>query len=163
MDYLYFVPIISFLGIFAGVLLKKIAHEEVKFGKFGSKYFIWMKRLILISLILINLLLIKNYLYLVLGVILGFILGIFISEYFFLSLTLIIGFMTNNELLLANSSLVFLYGFPYGSIIRRIRPKQIIIVLISFLVPFILLFFNLNSSFIIGVLSGGIFQYIIRK
>ena len=71
---LFLIPIISFLGIFVGILLKKIAWEEVKFGKFGGRYFVWMSRIILILLIVVNLLFFKDYLFLGIGIILGFLL-----------------------------------------------------------------------------------------
>lgn len=159
----YLIPIISFAGIFLGVLLKKVAREEVKFGKFGPKYFVWMKRIILFLIIVTLLALVESYIYLFLGIVIGLIIGVFLSEYLFLGVALVIGFMLNNNVLLIISSLSFLYGLPYGSILRKIKLNHILFVTILFFVPFLLLLTNIDLSLLIGISAGGLFHYIIRK
>ncbi len=159
----FLIPIIAFAGIFVGALLKYIAREEVKFGKYGPKYFVWMKRIILFLLILIILNFYDYYIFLIIGILIGLILGIFLTEYLFLNLVMILGFKSSKNILLVLSTLVFLYGLPYGSILRRIKLEQIVPVVLLFFIPFLLLFFNFNLSLIIGIASGGLFQYLIRK
>jgi len=159
----FLIPLISFTGIIGGILLKNIAQEEVKFGKFGGRYFLWIKRIILFLLILIISFFTTDYLFLSFGIIVGLILGIFITEYLFLGLTLLIGFNLHKNILLITSSLTFLYGLPYGSIMRRIKLKQIIAATIFFFLPFLFLLTSINLNLIIGISTGGLFQYLIRK
>mgnify|MGYP001582781392 CR=1 FL=1 len=155
-------PIIAFVGVFIGVLLKKIAQEEIKFGKFGGRYFIWMKRIILVLLIIFMLYSSGSYLYLLLGLVIGLILGIFLNEYLFLGLSMAAGFPDRN-MLLVSSSLIFLYGLPYGSLFRKMRLNHILIITLLFFTPMLLLFFNVNQSLLVGLSAGGLFNYIIRK
>ena len=155
-------PIIAFFGIFIGVMLKKIAEEEIKFGKFGARYFIWMKRIILTLLIIAIVHFSEDYLYLLIGIIIGLIIGIFLSEYFFLGLS-IASSLANSSMLLITSSLIFLYGLPYGSIFRKMRLNHLMLIVILFFAPLLLLLFNVNQSLLIGISAGGLFQYIIRK
>ncbi len=159
----FLVPIIAFSGIFIGLLLKKIAKEEIKFGKFGGKYFIWMKRIILLLLIIMLLYFSDNYLFIIAGIIIGLILGVFLSEYLFLGMISVIGFLQSKDILLIISSLIFLYGMPYGSILRKIKLRQLISVTLSFFIPFLLLIVNLDLNLLIGISSGGLFHYIIKK
>ena len=158
----FLVPIISFLGIFIGVLLKKIAKEEIKFGKHGPKYFVWMKRIILFLILLVMLYFTNDYTLVGIGIIIGIILGIFITEYLFLSMALVFSFTQTENLLLIISSLVFLYGLPYGSILRKIK-LQFIPTIIFFFLPFSLLLITPDINLIIGIAAGGLFQYIVRK
>jgi len=156
----YLVLIISFLGIFFGFLLRKIAKEEIKFGKFGNRYFIWLKRIVFLLLILILLYFSENYLIVVIFAVIGFIVGIFLDENLFLGSGLVFGFM-NDNLLFVISGLVFINGLVYGSFLRNLK-KSLISLL--FFVPFLLFFFNLNYyDSLIGFSCGGLLNYILRK
>ena len=156
------IPIISLLGIVIGVTLKKLAKEEIKFGKFGARYFIWMKRIILLLIILVLIYFNQNIPILILTIIIGFIIAIFISEYFFLGLALVFGFLNSKESLILLSSLVFLFGLPYGSILRRFKKEHLYVIPLFFL-PFLILVTNINQDILIGLGAGGCFNYIIRK
>ncbi len=159
----FLIPIISFLGIFIGLLLKKIASEEVKFGKFGPKYFVWMKRIILFIMISTILFFGRSYLFLMIGLVLGLILGVFITEYFFLGISTAISFSLSQNILLVISSLTFLYGLPYCSILRKIKLKQTLLIVCLYFIPFISLLTNTNIDLLIGISAGGLFQYLIRR
>lgn len=159
---LFLVPIICFLGILVGVILKKIAKEEVKFGKFGSRYFVWMERIILLFIILATLRFVDVLWLVVLFAIIGFVLGIFISEYLFLGLALVFGFFLGGEVLLLIAALVFLYGLPFGSVLRKLKWKHSFLAVLFF-APFLLLFFDTNLGIVIGLVNGGCFSYLIRR
>ena len=159
---IFIVPIVSLLGIFCGFLLKKIAREEIKFGKFGSRYFVWMKRIILSLIIIIVLYFTKSVPLVIFTAVLGFILSSFLSEYLFLGTALVFSFIAGKEMLITMASLIFLYGLPYGSMLRRFEVKHLSIILLFFL-PFILLAVDVDSSVMIGLTSGGCLQYLIRK
>ena len=158
---IYLVPIIALFGILVGFILKRIANEEIKFGKFGSRYFIWMKRIILLLIIIIALYFTENITLVIVTAVLGFILSIFVNEYLFLGTALLLGFLTGKEILILLASLIFLYGLPYGSMLRRFAKEHLFILL--FFVPFSLLFVDIDPAVIIGFSSGGLLQYIIRK
>jgi len=158
----FLIPIISFLGSIIGIALKKLAKEEIKFGKFGPKYFVWMKRILLLIIILTTLSFTENYFLLIPTIIAGFIIAIFLSEYLFLGTALTFAFSKSNEILILIASLIFLYGLPYGSMLKRIR-KEHIYIAVLFFIPFLLLLTNINQDFLIGFIAGGCFNYLIRK
>ena len=156
----YLVILICFLGIFFGYLLRKIAREEVKFGKFGNRYFIWMKRLIYLVLIILLLYFSENYIIVIIFAVLGFLVGIYLDEYLFLGGSLAVSFFDKNVLLFV-SGLVFISGLVYGSFLRNLKKGLFSLV---FFIPLFLLFFNFNYlDYLIGLSSGGLFNYILRK
>ena len=159
---LFLVSLISFLGVVVGFILNKLAKEEIKFGKFGARYFVWMKRIILIALIIIAAYFTKNIALVLSFFIIGFILSIFLSEYFSLSFAMLLGFLNGNKLLILIASLVFLYGLPYGSMLRRIKKEHFLILLFFFL-PLLLIFININQDILIGLIAGGCLNCIIRR
>ncbi|MEK6826035.1 MAG: hypothetical protein AABX90_00225 [Nanoarchaeota archaeon] len=162
MELVYLVPVIAFLGMILGIVLNKLATEEIKFGKFGARYFVWMKRIVLFFILISILYLADNFLIVIGFAILGFIAGVFFSEYLFLGISMVIGFLFSGEILIWLSSLVFLYGLPYGSMMRRVKRGHIYL-LGLFFIPLVLLFFNIGSNFLIGFVAGGCFNYLIRK
>ena len=156
----YFTILISFLGIFFGFLLRRIAREEIKFGKFGARYFIWLRRIILLIIILTLLYFSKNYLIVVIFAIIGFIIGIYLDEYLFLGFGLVVSFMGKN-LLFFISSLIFINGLVYGSLLRNLKKS---LSSLLFFIPFLLLIFNFDYyDYLIGFACGGLLNYIIRK
>jgi len=160
--YLFLISLISFLGIIVGIILNKIAKEEIKFGKFGARYFVWMKRIILILLIIIVTYFIENIALVLSFFIIGFILSIFLSEYFSLSLAMLFGFLNESKVFIIISSLVFLYGLPYGSMLRRIK-KEYVLILLFFFFPLLFVFIEIKQDILIGLVSGGCLNYIIRR
>ncbi len=111
--------IISFSGIFVGMLLGYIAKEELKPGK---KYFIWIQNIILIFAAIF--VLYSFHLNIILSIIIGLVmtLGILyfkpkaVIGYILLAVLIFIS-LGNTNLFIITSSLTFLYGFPTGSLI----------------------------------------------
>ncbi len=109
----------SFSGLFVGMGLGYITKEELKYGK---KYFLWMQNIVLILaaifvlysfhlhiilFILIGLLATLAMIYLKPGIVIGYLI---LAVLFYLSIGSI-------NLFILTSSMVFLYGFPTGSLI----------------------------------------------
>ena len=110
--------VFSFLGVLVGLGLGYAAKEELKPGK---KYFLWMQNIILVLagifvLYSFNLNLI---LFIVLGLLLTLVLAYFepntIIGYGLLALLVFLS-IGNDNLFILMASLVFLYGFPTGSL-----------------------------------------------
>lgn len=116
--------IISYLGLFVGFILAITAKEELKAGR---KYFIFLQKIILLLIFVFLLIFVKlNYLLVLL--ILVFIV-IYISKrkkefnelpYIYIILSIIF-YISSKELNLfvIESSLIFLYGLPTGTLLTR--------------------------------------------
>ncbi len=113
---------LSLAGILCGVALSYIAPEELAVGK---KYFTWLKRVLWIILLgITGYSFISNYTLLTIGTVLfvGLLVLDFIKEnkYFYaLNYILLIAtyfLLSSNQLLFA--SIMFLYGFPVGTLLR---------------------------------------------
>ena len=122
--------IIALIGIIIGVLLGRIAPEELNKGK---KYFILLKKILfLIMLIVLGYFLKGNYLLLTLSQIIGF--GLFylnIKKYgWYLEginyLFFVVFYFLNTDFnfKLIISSLLFFYGLPLGSLIYHEKQKR---------------------------------------
>ncbi|MBI4980740.1 hypothetical protein HZC30_04265 [Candidatus Woesearchaeota archaeon] len=126
------VLVLALAGILCGIALSYIAPEELTLGK---KYFIWLKRilwLILLGVMSYSLVLILNYTLLIIGAILFAILLIldFMKEnkyFYILNYILLIAayfLLPSNQPLFA--SVIFLYGFPSGTLLRmEISPPKL--------------------------------------
>ena len=144
--------LIVFLGLIIGIILAYIAKEELKDGK---KHFILLQN-VLLTLILFFLLFFYK-INLILNI--GISLAVFLSLYFYLNtlkkqmikyidyglLGIFFYYASNNiNLFLLQSALIFIYGFPAGSLLINIKKRNILeIVLknISFVVIPLVLFF----------------------
>ena len=144
------ISITVFLGFFINLLLQKIAKEELKPGK---KYFKITEKLILFLLIITILIPTQNYLYLIIGTIIGFLLSIFITIYFFSGLPLAISFLYTNNFILIVSTLTFIYN---------ILPKKFSYKYFLFFIPLILTKF-IPTDLLIGISAGSLFNYFIQK
>jgi len=147
--------LIAFSGLLFGILLGYINPEELKPGK---KYFKIFCLLVLFSILLV---LFFSYKFSIIGLALGVAIGFFLKkEYFYLGLSVVASYTLGLNLLL--SSLVFVYGLPYGSLLilksKKIW-KEIMFDLILFLIPFLLLINNIVSNYInifVGFLIGAL-------
>ena len=146
--------LISFIGLLIGILLAKLSPEEIKPGR---KYFILLEKIVLIAIIIT---LIYYSEISLLGIFIGAFIGYFFrKEYFYLGLALMISLKhVNFNFLLA--SLIFIYGLPYGTLLKRHILKEVNINLVLFLIPLLFLINNLYaaygsllSSFIISALA----------
>lgn len=130
----FLAAIISYFGLFVGFILAIIAKEELKQGK---KYFIFLQKIILLLIFIFLLIFIKlNYLLvlLILIFILIYILKNYLKKqfnelsYIYIILSIIF-YISSKELNLfvIESSLIFLYGLPTGTLLIRKSKKETII------------------------------------
>jgi len=135
--------LIAYIGLFIGFILAIIAKEEIKPGK---KYFILLQKIILL-LIFIFLLLFINLKYVVVLLILAFILISILRTkkefnelpYIYIILAIIFYLSSKNlNLFIIESSLIFLYGVPIGTLMTKKSKKETIIELLKN-IPFILI------------------------
>lgn len=144
------IPIIVFSGFLINLLLQKIAKEELKPGK---KYFKIIEKIILFLLVITILTLTKSYLYLLIGVIIGFLLAMFLSIYLFIGFPLAISLLLTNNFILFISSLTFIYN---------ILPKKFSYNYLLFFIPLIFIKFT-PIDLLIGISAGSLFNYFIQK
>jgi len=121
--------LISYLGLVVGIILAIIAKEELKKGK---KYFIFLKKIILL-LVFIFLIIFIELNYIILLLILPFI-GIYLLKnkidfnelpYIYIILAVIFYLSSKTlNLFIIESSLIFLYGIPTGSLLYQKDKKQ---------------------------------------
>jgi len=126
--------LISYLGLFAGFILAIIAKEELKAGK---KYFILSQKIILL-LIFIFLLVFIDLNYIIILLILAFILISLWKTYsekefnelpYIYAILAIIFYISSKtlNLFIIESSLIFLYGLPIGTLLTKKDKKETII------------------------------------
>jgi len=134
-----FILFLCFAGLLVGTLLAKLCKEEIPKGK---KYFNIIMRG---CLALVGIKIMYNF-KISLTVILGIIVGYFVSmlDYLVLGAALV--------LLLepVTSGLIFLYGMPYGSLIKgkaKDKLKVVMINFILFLLPLLLFIGNVNLRY----------------
>ena len=136
---------ISYIGLFVGFILAMIAEEEIKPGK---KYLIYLQKIILL-LIFIFLVTYINLNYTLAILILAFIIIHIIKKsykkefneipYTYIILAIIFYLSSKNpNLFVIESSLIFLYGLPAGSLLTKKSKKESIAnILIN--IPFVLI------------------------
>ena len=157
----YFIPLISFLGLVFGILLSKIAREEIRPG---MKYLDGFKRIILVGLIIVLLLNVDNLLFLFVGIVFGYLSSLYLGDYFYLGLVCGLSFLFSVEMFFVLAVLVFLYGLPRGSLIKKF--SDVYFSFLLFVVPLSLLFVSLSSDFVsllIGLSCGGLFKFLIKR
>tara|TARA_Y100000310_G_scaffold344775_1_gene459428 strand:+ start:12057 stop:12563 length:507 start_codon:yes stop_codon:yes gene_type:complete len=157
----FLVGLVSFTGLIFGTFIAQLVKEELKPG---HKYFIAFKDLLL--LIIIGILLYysrNNFLFLIIGLVLGLLLGRSLKNlYFYLGLGMASSFFLFKEILMG--SLIFLTGLPHGTLISNLKKKElknyVIKSLIFFLIPFISLIFNINTGVYPGLMIGGLIYHL---
>lgn len=109
----------SFSGLFIGMLLGYLAKEELKPGK---KYFIWLQNIILILAAI--LVLYAFQLHIILFILIGLVITLALIYFkpkaiigYIILATLILLIIEKTNFFILISSLIFLYGFPAGSLI----------------------------------------------
>lgn len=132
--------LIALVGQFIGLILAKFTKEELKQGKI---YFNILKNIILVSIIISTLFYKLDIIYLILGLVLALVIK---KEYFYF------GLISNNLLF---SSLIFIYGLPYGSLNNNFKkliyniPLFLITLIITFIYP---VNFSLSAGALIVIL-----------
>ena len=114
------ISLISFLGLLVGIILAFTAKEELKPGK---KYFMLMQKitLLIILIFLLNFFNINLYLRITIYVLFILLMAINIKSQIIYPVLGIVFFISskNPELFIINSILIFLYGFPTGSLFAK--------------------------------------------
>jgi len=146
--------LLSFIGLLIGILLAKISPEELKPGK---KYFIMLKKLVLLSIILSLLYYTKfSFLLFFIGIMFAY---FFNHIYLYLGISIVISLVSKQFNVLI-ASLIFIYGLPHGTLLNKNILKRVALNLFLFLTPLLLIINNLNinytnliSSFVIGSIA----------
>ncbi len=144
----FFIPLVAFLGLFVGILMKKYVSEEVKVGE---KYFVVGEKIILLTLTvyILNTVFTESF-YSYTFFLIGFVAGLlFRQPYLYLGLAL-----TTFDFVVA--ALTFIFGITYG------RKRSLGITLIFF-VPFLILFFSVDFVYALITASGAFFAMVITK
>ena len=116
----FLISIISFLGILIGMLLAFTAKEELESGK---KYFLLLQKLtlLLILIFLLNFFNINLYLRITIYVLFLALMTFNIKSQIIYPILAVVFFLSskNPGLFITNSILIFLYGFPTGSLFAK--------------------------------------------
>lgn len=135
--------IMSYIGLFIGFFLAIIAKEEIKPGR---KYFLFLQKIILLLIFIFLLLFIKLNYILILLILIFIIIYLLKTKkefnelpYIYIILSVIFYLSSKKlSLFVIESSLIFLYGLPTGSLLtKEDRKKTIINILAN--IPFILI------------------------
>lgn len=150
------IELLSFLGLIFGFFLYKFTKEEFNTGR---KYFILLNRIILFVIIIF--LIYYSNLNLLLTVLL-FIFGVVVS-YFFGNIYLYLGLVVSSYSRDLFSILVFLFGFPYGTLNSRKGIKFVRNCLIFFIVGLSGFLLTSYTNYLSGFLAGALFFKLISK
>jgi hypothetical protein len=119
------ISLISFSGLLVGMLLAFTAKEELDPGK---KYFILLQKLILLLILifLLNFFNINLYLRIIIYILFIFLITINIKSQIIYPILAVVFFLSSNDinLFITNSILIFLYGFPTGSLFAKKLIKE---------------------------------------
>ena len=141
-----FYGFIAVIGIFLGVIISRFTKDEFKQG---SLYFKILEIIILFVLTFITIKINFNYLLFIFGIIIGFFVR---YEYFYFGVSIVNTILVKDFNFLI-SSLVFLYGLPFGTLLNLKNIKSVILQIVLFLLPVVLYFLNFNLiSFCSGAL-----------
>lgn len=144
---------IAFSGLLMGYLLTFLVKEEIKPGQ---KYFLWLERVLRLVIIGMLLWIIATPKAMLLPFIIGIIVGLFLKiRYFYLGLALAAASSLPMNLFVVVAALVFVYGFPYGSISSKLKlPFH---ALLFFIPVLVMLFFSpMNTETIIAFVAGAL-------
>lgn len=153
---LILVSLIAFTGLIFGIILRKIAAEEIEPGK---KYFIIAQKLLLFIMVFAFLYYIKINILSVLLFVIGYLLSYLMKyRYLYLGIASLLSLLIKSEFPIIINSIIFLYGLPYGSLMKE--DKKIIQNAVLYVIPLTLLLIKPNLisveyylfSFIAGAL-----------
>ncbi len=170
---MYLEGLITFLGLIIGLFIGKYTKGEIKSGK---KYFSVAYRIVLFFLFLISLYFAwyANIFHFLLAFVAGMVFSIGLKNiYFYLGLLFVLSFWGSETFFFIVATIIFIFGLLHGGLIiekfsriKNIRNK-IVASLISFAIPFILIYFKnfaLGTSYILfAFISGAIFLKFIKK
>ncbi|MBS3151886.1 hypothetical protein J4230_00590 [Candidatus Woesearchaeota archaeon] len=128
--------IIVILGCFFGYLIARLTKEELKKG---LVYFKILELFILALLPFIFLYHSFNIFFFILGMLFGF---VFRYEYFYFGVGFFSSFL-NKDLNFLTSSLIFIYGLPYGSVLFFVKKFRMLFYnVVLFFIPFLIYYLN---------------------
>ena len=157
---IYLIPIISFLGFVLGNLFYYITKEEIWYSRF---YFKAIQICVMLSLI--GVLLYSGYFHwlVLVGLLVGFVLSELVSLWFFFGLALLVSYFVSGTVLFLISSLVFVYGLPTGTMMRRVEFDKFLELFLIFIVPLFLYFTvdYIGYEVFLGLSIGGILKNIL--
>ncbi len=148
--------IISFLGLIIGIVLVKIFKNELR----DIKNFLKILGFILIIIIILKLIFLAdiNLMFLI-GSVIGILMNYFLkNNYLYFGFILVLTSFLDDTNKIYFGILIFIYGLVYSAL-NNMTKKKIIIMLISFALPFIFLLTNLDltyNNFIVGFIVGGL-------
>jgi hypothetical protein len=166
----YFIPLIAFSGLIFGVILAKIPHEEVRDG---LNYFRGFEKVIIFLIVMVLFYSIdrtfNSFTILIVGCVFGYLGGKFSKDYFYFGLISSISFIFVKEVFFVLNVLIFLYGLPRGSLMRKFRFGELYKNFLLFIVPFLVLVYFLKMlegnlvSLLIGISSGGLLRFLVKR
>jgi len=152
------IAILALLGLTAGVVLGRIASDEIKPGK---KYFDLLQRIASIAIVIGIALELSQSLstYLIASFIAGLAVSLFLRiRYLALGIAVFASASIQSQLFLFICLATFLYGLPTGSLIYKRISKGILIRSLLFLIPAIILFFDASSyvNYLLAFAAGSL-------
>lgn len=142
---------LSFFGLLAGIIIAFFTKEELKPG---SKYFMLLEKVILLSISSVIVFFVRDFfLFFILGLFAGF---VFRKTYFYFGLALP---LVSKSFLLILSSLIFVFGLPNGSLLYfKLKKKFVKELIFSCIIFFIAVFISyfLNYAPLLMVVSGAL-------
>lgn len=147
MNIQFFLPLVTFLGLIAGIIINNLTKEEYLANR---KYILFLSRIILSVLIIFLASISDSFLGFFIGLIIGFFLK---ATYLYLGLAAASMLASQSSIIV--SSLSFLYGIPYGTLaFYRWNWKMILLHLFFFLMPFLFISWFENSDFLVSLSAG---------
>ncbi|MEK6861566.1 MAG: hypothetical protein AABY07_06355 [Nanoarchaeota archaeon] len=154
---LILISLLGFTGSIFGVILKRIAQEEIGPGK---KYFNIMQRLFLFILLVAFLYHIKLGIFSIILFIIGYLISSLVRyKYLYLGIASALSLLINSEFPLLVNSIIFLYGLPYGSLLKN--NSKLIQNLILYIIPLVSLLIKTQlidvQSYLFAFIAGSLF------
>jgi hypothetical protein len=154
MEMAFLAALVPLLGLIIGVLLRTLAAGELRDGK---PYFLWMRRVVLLLMVIGLLWKVPFSLFTVVLFVIGLGVGTILRfRYLYLGLAVVSVFSGHSEMLLFMLAMVFLYGLPFGT--HVVDRFDVVRHGILYLLPFLLLFISFDSSsFLPAFVAGALF------
>lgn len=157
MKTLFLAPIVSFLGLLIGLWIASMTKDEIRAGR---NIFEFLRRIVL-SIIIIISFAIAIFNFNTLTIILSIIMALLISmklknsrlSYLFLGLISVSILFGTKFMLLAMSTLIFIYGLLYGALLKGNKQELILSNMLMYFLPFLVLLLPLSFGDIMTISS----------
>ncbi len=152
----YLIPIIVFLGYFAGWLIKKHTTDEFEAGK---KWFVLMQKILIVVLAIGCLYYTKLSLWLIVGAVVGFFTVSTVGIYLYFGIISFLSLIFTDYMIVMNS-LMFLFGLPYGTMGTIKTDWKVFL----FFVPLLIFLIPIDYNLFFGICCGALIrQYYLVK